>query len=230
MKKLIARNRYFFIPYFLFLIGSIVLLLVFNKPELHIIFNKISTPAFDAFFRRITYLGDGLIYLLLLAILLFYNFRWTIVFTGAVIVSNMLVYIGKHLLFPNAYRPGKYFEQFESYQLHIVNGVKMHGFHSFPSGHTCTAFTVFVMLALLVRNNSLKFLCFAVALLTGFSRVYLSQHFLIDIVVGSAIGCGSIVMAWLYFNSFSLPWFNESLSFKRRIQPKTKVSKVVPES
>ena len=230
MRKLIYQNRYFLVPYFLFLIGSIFLMLLYNKPELHIMFNQLNTPFLDGLFKRMTYLGDGIIYLFLLAILLFYNYRWSIIFTSAVVFSSVLVTIGKRSLFPDSYRPAKYFELYQNYQLHIIKGVDLHSLHSFPSGHTCTAFTIFFMLAFLVKSNALKFVCFLIALLTGYSRIYLSQHFLIDVFTGSVIGTGSILLAWQYFERFSQPWLERSFSIKRRTRlPKT-VTNAIPES
>lgn len=230
MKQLIQQNRYFFIPYFLYLVGSFILLIVFSKSGLHIFFNQLNTPELDQFFKRLTYLGDGLIYLLIVAILLFYSYRWTLIFVAAVVLSNILVFLGKHSLFPGAYRPTKYFELFENYPLHLVSDIRMHSLHSFPSGHTCTAFTVFLMLALLVRNNAVKFLCAGIAVLTGFSRVYLSQHFYIDVFAGSIIGCGSILAAWLYFERYNQSWLDSSLQLKRNWRQKRELPKVAPES
>lgn len=214
MKQLITRNRYFIIPYIVFLIFSGLALILFSKTQIHIELNKLHSPFFDEFFKRITYLGDGLVYVLLLVILLFYSYRWTLVYVSAVVISNLMVIIGKQLIFQEAYRPSKYFEIYESYKLYLVDGVNLHSLHSFPSGHTTTAFTIFLMLAFLVRNKALKFGCFVVAILTGYSRIYLSQHFLVDVVVGSAIGAISIFMMWQLFEGFQQSWLDESLRSK----------------
>jgi membrane-associated phospholipid phosphatase len=140
-----------------------------------------------------------------------YSYRWSIIFTTSVVLSNLAVFIGKHMIFYEAYRPSKYFELYEKYKLHLVQGVSLHSLHSFPSGHTTTAFTLFIMLAFLVRNNSLKFLCFIVALLTGYSRIYLSQHFLVDVLVGSVIGVTSVLITWHLLDGYNQSWFDDSL-------------------
>jgi membrane-associated phospholipid phosphatase len=109
------------------------------------------------------------------------------------------------------YRPSKYFELYESYQLHLVEGVKLHSLQSFPSGHTATAFNLFLMMALMVKNNLLKFIFFTMAILVAYSRVYISQHFLVDITVGSVIGISLIVIIWLWFETWNKNWLNHSV-------------------
>lgn len=56
---------------------------------------------------------------------------------------------------------------------------------SFPSGHSANAFATATVLT---GITSLGYLPFAVATLVAFSRVYLGQHFLSDVLVGSSIG------------------------------------------
>lgn len=229
MRKLIHQNRYLLVPYLVFLVACLFLMLAFRKADLHILFNQWHTPFFDTFFKQLTYLGDGTIYLLILAILLFYNYRWSIVFTCSALVSNILVIIGKRSLFTDTYRPTKYFELYQDYQLHLVKGVDLHSLHSFPSGHTTTAFTIFVMLALLVKNNALKFLCFVLAVLVGYSRVYLSQHFLIDVFTGSIIGTGCVLMSWHYFDRFDQSWLEKSINLRSKSRGKRITSEVITE-
>ena len=69
--------------------------------------------------------------------------------------------------------------------LNITNLINV-GSSSFPSGHTIAAFTA---LALLYRGYpKLRHLWFVLALLIGFSRIYLGVHFLTDVAVGALIG------------------------------------------
>lgn len=211
MKKLITANRYFLLPYSIFVAVAGVFVLWVDKAQIHIALNNINTPFLDHFFKLITYLGDGLIYLAILLFVLLISYRRTIAYVIAVALSNLLVFLGKQILFPDSYRPSKFFELYENYQLHVVEGVKLHSMHSFPSGHTTTAFTVFFIVALLVRNNSLKFLCFMIALLTGYSRIYLSQHFIEDVLVGSLIGVFSVLTMWYLSDGFRKSWMDKSL-------------------
>ncbi|NJK86360.1 MAG: phosphatase PAP2 family protein [Bacteroidales bacterium] len=75
-------------------------------------------------------------------------------------------------------------------------------YFSFPSGHATSAFALFFCLAVLVHQNSMKLLFFMSALLISFSRVYLSQHFLLDVYVGSFIGLiiSILFCKWIYLS------------------------------
>jgi membrane-associated phospholipid phosphatase len=69
-----------------------------------------------------------------------------------------------------------------------VPGYELRSWNSFPSGHTISAFGLFCMMAFFLKNNYLKILVMLVAVLVAYSRVYLMQHFYVDVYVGSMIG------------------------------------------
>ena len=212
MQKIWHENRYFFIPFIILLLFWSVLLLGFPKPELHILINKNNSPFFDVFFSYLTFLGDGANIAVLFIVLLFKKIKYAFIFlTGSLVSSLLIVNLLKKIILHNIYRPAKYFELFETYKLHLVEGVKMHALQSFPSGHSATAFNLFFMLALLVKNNILKFLFFCVAALVAFSRVYLSQHFLVDIAAGAVLGVAFIAFAWMCFENKNAGWLNQSI-------------------
>ncbi|QGY47073.1 phosphatase PAP2 family protein [Maribellus comscasis] len=210
MKRLFYDNRYFFIPYLLFVILCTILLILFTKTDLHILSNEANSPFFDIFFKYATYFGDGAVIALLSLILLFVKFRYALIFLTGSLATALIVNLFKKVVFHEMYRPSKYFELYESYKLHLVEGVKLHSLQSFPSGHTATAFNLFLMIALMVKNNFLKFIFFILAALVAYSRVYISQHFLVDITAGSIIGVMLIVLTWLWFEKFDKQWLNRS--------------------
>jgi len=211
MRKLLRENRYFLIPYIFALIICVVLLLIYSKPELHILSNKANSAFFDQFFKYITHLGDGTIIAVLTIVLLFIKYRYSIVFLSGALITSGVINLFKSVILGTVYRPSKYFELYETYHLHFVEGVKLHSFRSFPSGHTGTAFNVFFILALIVPKNWQKLSCFVLAALAGYSRIYLSQHFLIDITVGSVIGITIIMLLFLWAGKWKKPWLDESL-------------------
>ncbi len=53
MKQLILKNKFFLFPYAIVVLGCVILLFLFTKPELHIMLNKANTPFFDIFFKYI---------------------------------------------------------------------------------------------------------------------------------------------------------------------------------
>ncbi|MBT3385897.1 MAG: phosphatase PAP2 family protein [Prolixibacteraceae bacterium] len=215
MKQLLKKNRFFFIPHLFFLLVFTVLLVSIPKAELHIISNRANNIFFDYFFKYATYLGDGTMIAILFIALLFIKYRYAFVFLTGSLFTGIVVQLFKQVLFEDMFRPSKYFELFETYQLHFVEGVNLHSHNSFPSGHTATAFNLFFMLALTVKNNTLKFLLFILAALVGYSRVYLSQHFLIDITIGSIIGVLLMLLPFLWFEKSGKRWLNKSLFSNR---------------
>lgn len=173
--------------------------------------NKINSPFFDFFFTYATHLGDGTMIALLTVIFLFVKYRLAFAFLLGSLITAGIINLFKKVLLDDVFRPSRYFELYETYQLHFIEGVKLNSLQSFPSGHTGTAFNVFFMLALLSPKNWQKLTFLLVAVLIGYSRVYLSQHFLIDITVGSIIGVVVIFLSYYWFSKSKKGWLNKSL-------------------
>lgn len=180
-----------------------------SKTDIHIAFNSYHTPFFDAFFFYVTYLGDGIMALLVALMLLAVKYRYALVVGISNIVASLTTQVLKQTLFADELRPKKYFENL--HDLYFVPGVDNHLYHSFPSGHATCAFALYFSLALLVKNKMYKMLFFIIALLTGFSRVYISQHFFADIYVGSLIGVGISLIVYFIINNKQQAWLDRSL-------------------
>ncbi len=215
MKQLLKKNSFFLIPYVIVLIICAVLLLAFSKPELHIFSNQHNSPFFDVFFKYITNLGDGAMIAVLTIILLFIRYRYAIIFLSGSLITAATINFIKRVALGDVFRPSKYFEVYETYKLHFVDGVQLHALHSFPSGHTGTAFNIFFMLALISPLKWLKLFWFFMAALVAYSRVYLSQHFLIDITAGSVFGTVILLLVFLWMMKWKKPWLDTSLIRKQ---------------
>ncbi|MGB4928458.1 MAG: phosphatase PAP2 family protein, partial [Chitinophagales bacterium] len=161
--------------------------------------NNIHTPALDVFFRYITWGGDGLIPLVCF-ILLFVRLRFGVIMSLVSIISAFLVSILKNAF--NEPRPSKVFANQE---LNWVQGLDLYSNHSLPSGHTAGAFTMFLLLSFFVGKKNFAVLFFTLALLVAISRVYLFQHFLIDVWIGSL--CGIVFGTLLYYLLITSPLF-----------------------
>jgi membrane-associated phospholipid phosphatase len=48
----------------------------------------------------------------------------------------------------------------------------------------------------MMKNKNLQLLVLAAAILVGYSRIYLAQHFLLDVLVGALLGSISGVLAF----------------------------------
>ncbi|MBI5219069.1 MAG: phosphatase PAP2 family protein [Bacteroidia bacterium] len=164
----------------------------------------------DIFFYYLTYLGDGIFAVTVIMLMLFIRFRNFFFMGLSALVSLGVVQILKNYVFADELRPHAYFDWVKPYKLHFVDGVDINGFNSFPSGHTMSAFCIFFGLALIIKNKWLKFLFLIIAVLTGYSRVYLSEHFLIDIVAGSFIGVFFTLIIYCFFSHIHNNWIDKS--------------------
>ena len=83
--------------------------------------------------------------------------------------------------------------------IHTVPGVQIGYLSSFPSGHTTTVFCFYLLFCLLIKKNWWLMAGLVFALLVGYSRVYLAQHFPTDIFAGMCIGIDSAILALLLY-------------------------------
>lgn len=208
MKELINSNRITFFLFFIFLLVTSLPYLFFSKTEIHIFLNAYHSTFFDFIFKYITHIGDGIFICGIGIIFLFINYRYSFVILFTYIFSGLITQIIKRFIFYDVVRPTVLLEKTN---LHLIEGVKQLHHYSFPSGHSSTAFALFLCLSFFSKSTLYKssFLFFAVMI--AFSRVYLSQHFLIDISVGSLIGLIVAVPTYLYFNNIKSTWLNNSV-------------------
>lgn len=186
MKDIFRENKSFLLPYLLFLVVGGIVLAIAQKAELHLFINQYHHPVSDFIFRFVTYLGDGYAVVIATIIALFARYRYAILIGAANIISGLTTQGLKRLVFADHPRPMRFFEGL--HDIYLVPGVNTYSSYSFPSGHTTAAFTLYLCLALIIKNKWLKALLFLLSLIVGFSRVYLSQHFFSDIYAGSIIG------------------------------------------
>ena len=178
-----------------------IMLLVLPKAELHLTLCKPHTAFLDSLVPIITNLVDWLPYLVVL-LLLFYRAGWATFLASNLLLSTLIVQPIKHIVC--APRPFIWFaENMPDVTLPLVEGVKMNLWLSFPSGHTTTFFVLFFSLSIILcaenikGKNILSFICFLCASFGAYTRIYLSQHFALDIFAGILIAvCSTLV---LYF-------------------------------
>jgi len=196
----LKRNTFFIIPYLIVLLALIPVFVFNSKTEIHLWINRYNSVFFDRFFRHITFLGDGLFVIIPALVMLFFSLRHFVYLLTAYFSTGLLAQILKRAFFEDIVRPFIYFRDIAP--LHLADGVRMLSGRSFPSGHSTSAFALFLCLALISDNRYIKLACFFLACLVAFSRVYLSQHFLIDIFAGSIIGsAGAIIFYQIFYHS-----------------------------
>lgn len=170
------------------------MLAIGSKADIHLTLNTFHTSFFDAFFLYLTYLGDGTLALLVTIMLLAVKYRYALIVGLSNILASTITQVLKQTVFSEELRPKKYFEGI--HDLYFVPGVENHLYYSFPSGHATCAFSLYLALSFIVKNKRFKTLFFILAFLVGYSRIYLSQHFLGDVYVGSLIGVGVTILVY----------------------------------
>ncbi len=212
--KLVRNQKTFIILTSSFLASASVLVLSVSKSEIHLAFNSMHFNAADYFFKLITNLGDGLFVVIVGLLFLLFRIRYSFLIIGSCLLSGLVVQFLKRVFFSDVARPIEYFRDIS--QLHLVDGVKMAHWHSFPSGHSTSAFALFFCFAIIINNKKAQWICFMLAFITAFSRVYLSQHFLIDIAAGAIIGTISTLLCQNILLGINKKWMDMSIIMRRR--------------
>jgi membrane-associated phospholipid phosphatase len=182
----LQKTRVFSIPFYILIAGLSILLLLFDKIEIARWINAQNSESLDFFFKYLTHLGDGIVATIIALIFMLFNIKKGIILLLSFILSGLIIQFLKIHVFPEMMRPIDVFGDTQT--LHMIEGVKIWSKKSFPSGHTGTAFAMFYCIAAFTDNRRLQFLAFVLAVLLGYSRLYLSQHFLPDVIAGSIIG------------------------------------------
>jgi len=175
-----------------------VFLLFYGKENSFLIINKYNSPQFDYVFRYWTYLGDGIIWVPLFAYIAFFKRDYFVAVLAALIICTILTQFLKRAVFPDDFRPIVVLAE----KVRVIPGYYMNREHSFPSGHTSTAFTLALLLAFIVKRNFWVFFFPLIAFFVGYSRVYLAQHFVTDVLAGMLIGMVSSYLALLVYQQF----------------------------
>ncbi len=211
MVELIKKNKLFYLLAGFFWLACIVVLLITEKGTPLIYINSYHHNFLDYIFVCLTYFGDGLFSVLfLLGILIFVNIRKAFVVTITFLILVLVIQALKYTFFEP--RPFIYFQ--ETPGLHYIPWLEIHKFNSFPSGHTAQAFCFALCVCFYAKKKHTVWL-FSLAALTGLSRMYLLQHFPIDVFVGSlvAVLLTTVIFYWLENNQvfFQRAVFNQSL-------------------
>jgi membrane-associated phospholipid phosphatase len=200
LKAILASNRYYFYCYLFFFLVGLVYLLAVGKATSFIELNPYHRTALDTFFIWVTFLGDGLFAGIICLIFLVLR-RWSQAFQliAAFVVSALVAQTMKNLF--SMPRPRQFFHAGQ--YSYFIDGVTHIGFASFPSGHSTSVFALATLLAIFDSNPKGNILYLLAAVAVGYSRIYLGQHFLGDVLVGSVIGVVTAVgIHWLFLSKW----------------------------
>ena len=189
--------------------AGLILVLAVPRYQLHLIMNQNHSSCQDVFFRTVTWLGNGWFALALSLLFILFSWRYFLMMFFSFGISGLLAQVLKHFVFPDAARPGEWLDRMQGLQ--TVPGVELFHSFGFPSGHATTAFAVLLLAGFILKNRPGFFALMILAWSVALSRVYLSQHFLIDVLAGSLLGTLSALFFYWYFQRLKPEWLERSL-------------------
>ncbi|MFM9943610.1 MAG: phosphatase PAP2 family protein [Bacteroidia bacterium] len=192
-KRLLAEHRWvllFWLSFIMFCAASIV---ITPYGHFNIWFSKHYDSTLGYFFRYYTFFGEEIL-LIPIGIVLIYFIK-SINFTirlGATFLFNTLITVFFKFLIFDSNRPKIALDKFN---LIFTEGVDVHLYNSFPSGHSSAAFAMALALAFYFKKNWVSLCVVFMAMGVGLSRIYLQQHFLEDVIGGATIGLIAATLA-----------------------------------
>lgn len=181
-------------------LGLAIFIGIYGKDESFLLINGHYSVQADYFFNYVTYLGDGLIWIPLFVYVLLYKRDFFLAVFTALAVCTLFTHVFKRIIFEGAPRPLRLLPDLAR-AVPLLEGHNNY-INSFPSGHTSTAFTFALLLAFLVKRKFAPYLFPLLAFVVGYSRVYLAQHFVTDVLAGCIIGIISSWLALVVYDSF----------------------------
>lgn len=209
-KDIFLRIWPFFVVFFVYNFAAIAMTQYFGRDELHLYFNKYSSPYLDKFFVFYTDFATLYLFFILLGYLFWKETkrRFLYLLIAESSASAISVFF-KNVYFAQVLRPGYYFTQ-KHIDIILVKDYAVQMASTFPSGHSLTATVISMVLCLLTKNRWLQVVFALLFPSVAISRIYLSRHFAIDTVGGSLIGFFIFIFTYYIINSI----YNEKLDQK----------------
>ncbi len=211
--KYIWENNWFFIPTAMFFgfCGVLAILVPYGQELLF--FNDLRFEPFNTIFRLLTYGGEAVAYLIVGVVLLFWRPRFALMIALMGILALPVMYMMKDAI--GVDRPITFLEKKSvAQQVVLVPSIHLNrGQTSFPSGHTMAAFALCSLLSLMLGRKRAQWgLLFAfLAILVGVSRIFLVQHFLVDVLAGAVLGLLLSGLVWITSAKYLPSNFNRKL-------------------
>jgi len=184
-KDVLYKVRYFFIPYLVVLCACLTIKVLFTREQIYFAVNAHNYPIADTLAPYFTDLGNFWTVIVLFVIMAMFNYGKAFLLIVINTITALSAQVIKHIF--DAPRPHLYFQK-QLLHIHFVKGVDILNLHSFPSGHTVTAFSTALLITYWCKNKLWGLPLLLVAIMVGYSRMYLSEHFFEDVTAGSAIG------------------------------------------
>lgn len=194
------NNQYYFITQLLVLALGGMVFMFYHQGRETLWMSEHHAPVLDYFFVAVTRLAEWQGITAGALILLWRkNRRALLVYAAALTLNGLLTAFLKLYCFPDAVRPSLFFP--ESVELHFVPGLDILQQHSFPSGHTSTAFAMAITLGLHYTKGWQQTVLLVLAGMVALSRVYLLQHFYRDVYAGAILGTAVALGCFLFIKN-----------------------------
>ncbi|MEZ4952606.1 MAG: phosphatase PAP2 family protein [Saprospiraceae bacterium] len=213
MKSILKNNRIFFISVLLLAVAGGIYMFDYEKPALIYFLSQHRSNFNNLFFTYLTKLGEGYVYIVAVLFFLTYKLRHSLLI--ALIGFFVMGFSFALKSYFSIDRPLAFLQKNNLLdQVTLVPNVELHsGASSFPSGHTMSAFAIYSFLILVLPSKKrIIFPLLLIALGVALSRVYLVQHFFVDVYVGGMIG----VMVAVFFYWLQERWKMDENHFLER--------------
>jgi membrane-associated phospholipid phosphatase len=156
-------------------------------------FNTDGGALMDQFFKWATWGAEGWVWIPFLAIVFGWFKKDFKLIVLNFLLSTLFTQIPKRFIWDTISRPIA--SGIPLNEIHTVPGVVMHSWNSFPSGHTATAFTLFLLTIYLFPTKWVFAIGAIFAMVCAYSRVYLGQHFPMDLGGGIIVAVMSVQLS-----------------------------------
>lgn len=208
MANVIKRNSIFLSLWLASVVALTIALCTIDKGSLHLLLCDHHSAWGDVLMPILSDTCNWLPYVVVV-VLLIWRWRVGVFVGGSLILSTLIAQALKHTVC--APRPLTWFaEHMPDITLPLTEGVRMNYYLSFPSGHTTTFFCLYFALCVLFTAKCkvprawsvvVQLLLFLLAAISSYSRLYLSQHFALDVLAGMIIGVVSVAIIAQVFSS-----------------------------
>lgn len=211
MKKLLQDKSTSLICHLILAIGVLPFVLLYPKSVSLMFINGHHSAFLDVVMYHITRLPE-LAFIVFVVVLAFFAERRILM---AVIIAmafcGICIVLFKNFIFPDFFRPYHWLNG-NKVAFHNVPGIHLHSNGSFPSGHTISAFCALALVGFISKKSWVQFLLFLLACLSGYSRVYAAQHYLMDVYAGAIFGFTvALIVYHIFTNNFKTPFWSQPL-------------------
>jgi membrane-associated phospholipid phosphatase len=155
----------------------------------------------DQFFKWATWGAEGWVWIPYLSVVVVLFKKDVKLIVLNFLLSTLITQIPKRFIWDTISRPIASGIPLD--EIHIVPGVVMNSWNSFPSGHTATAFTLFLLTIYLFPTKWVFAIGAIFAMICAYSRVYLGQHFPMDLGGGILVAVMSVQLSIMIHQKIS---------------------------